>query len=363
MSDNIIKITKKPVIFKKPTKVENKSENQLSLSLASKNINKKTTKSRINELEEEVNLLTSYTTDTVYRLDYRNMRYDYVSPAITTLLGFTPQEMKRINFRSLIVETKIVTDGLRNVGSFDELEEERKNGDVGKWQADYLMRNKNGKEIWVSDVSHPWFDDNGKVIGSVGSLREITDRVKAEEKILKDIEISAAIDEVTGISDKAGFFKNLDREIKRAKRSSEEFSVVLFDIAEIASLQKENKEKADKLSKLFAGILYETLRETDFIANFSEGVFGAILPDTDLRGAYWVSERIRLETEKTNFNLEDDGIFSTAKKLNICAGISNFLPSDEVNAADLFKLADTRLYIAKNTGKNQVSIDEVLHIH
>ena len=54
--------------------------------------------SRISKLEDELSLLTSNSSDTVYRLRYNSMSYDYVSPAIATLLGFSPEEMKNINY-------------------------------------------------------------------------------------------------------------------------------------------------------------------------------------------------------------------------------------------------------------------------
>ena len=92
--------------------------------------------SRLSALKSEVDLLTSYSADTIYRLRYDSMTYDYFSPSITRLLGFTPHEIKKINFRALIIETRIVTNGMKTVESFDDLEKSRQSGDVNKWQAD-----------------------------------------------------------------------------------------------------------------------------------------------------------------------------------------------------------------------------------
>jgi len=197
MSEIKIKNTKKPISFKKP--IQNGAKKSLS-SYEFLREKKQSLSTQINALREEVDLLTSYSSDTIYRLDYRTMKYNYISPAVTKLLGFAPQEMKRINFRSLIVETKLVTNGLKKVSSFEELEAKRKQGDVGKWNADYLIRTKSGDKIWVSDISFPWFDSSGKVIGSVGALRDITDRVKVEQKLIQIAENSGlktfSVDEI-----------------------------------------------------------------------------------------------------------------------------------------------------------------------
>src|SRR5262249_42138215 len=137
-------------------------------------------RSAMAELKQELAMLTSYSTDTIYRLRYDTMQYDYISPSVERLLGFTQDEIKGMNIPSLILETRIVANRLKPVDSFDTLEAARRQGNVNKWQADYLMRAKDGRKIWVSDISYPWFDSAGAIIGSVGSLRDITERVEAE---------------------------------------------------------------------------------------------------------------------------------------------------------------------------------------
>ncbi len=135
--------------------------------------------SEVGRLRAEIELLTSCSRDVVYRLRYDTMQYVYISPSVTKLLGYSVDELMKINMRSLILETRIVTDGMKPVESYKNLEENRKKGAVQKWQADYLMKTKDGREIWVSDISYPWFDKKGAIIGSNGSLRDITDRMAA----------------------------------------------------------------------------------------------------------------------------------------------------------------------------------------
>jgi diguanylate cyclase (GGDEF)-like protein len=47
----------------------------------------------------------------------------------------------------------------------------------------------------------------------------------------------------------------------------------------------------------------------------------------------------------------------------VSIGISSNDANPEITAAELYKNADTRLYIAKNTGRNQVSMDEIIQLH
>ncbi len=314
--------------------------------------------SKIAELQNEIDLLTSYSSDTIYRLDYRTMKYDYISPAIKMLLGFTPQEMKNINFRSLIVETKIVTDGFRKVDSFEELEKKRIAGDIGKWQADYLIRTKSGDKIWVSDVSWPWFDVNGKVIGSVGSIRDIEDRVKMELQMEQRIKELTITDTLTELDNKIKFDENLDKEFKRASRNKSELSIILFDVDNLKKINFEyGREAGDLLIKNFAKLLKSSLRETDFLARIENAMFGLILPDTSIKGAYFVAERLRIDANKQEFILKEG---KQPMHYSFSAGISSLFVDESASASELYKVADTRLYIAKNTGRNQVSIDELI---
>lgn len=317
--------------------------------------------SKLQELKNEVRLVTSYSSDSVYRLKYDSMTYEYISPSIIKLLGFTPDEMKKINFRSLILETKIISNGIQAVHSFKELEEKRKSGNVSKWQADYLMRTKDGRKIWVTDVSFPWFDDSGKVIGSIGSLRDITDRINAEKKVRDELVRLANTDPLTGLSNRRTFFDAVENELKRIKRSYSDFSILLIDIDHFKKINDTyGHSTGDKILKELGSIMKGGLRETDLVARVGGEEFGIFLPDTPEEGAFWVADRICTNIAKHNFFVKDSQLPISC---TVSIGISSTEDKHEISATELYKQADTRLYIAKNTGRNQVSMDEIMHVH
>lgn len=313
------------------------------------------------ELQAELAFLTSYSSDTVYKLHYSTMTYDYVSPAIERLLGFSPQEMKKINFRALILETRLVTNGMKTLESFDALERQRREGDVNKWQADYLMRTKDGRKIWVADISYPWFDERGNIIGSVGSLRDITDRVDAENQVKEELSRLANTDALTGMSNRREYFSLLENELRRVKRSSNDVSILLVDIDHFRTInEKSGNDVGDYVLVEISHIIRKALRETDMAARIGGEEFGVILPDTPSEGAYWVAERIRMNVLKHEFNSGSD---KRPLGCTVSIGVASAHHADQLDATQLYKIADTRLFIAKNSGRNQVSIDEVLHMH
>lgn len=316
---------------------------------------------KINDLKDEINLLTAYSSDTIYRLRYDTMRYDYISPSVQRLLGYSQEEMKEMNFRSLIIDTKIVTDGLRSVDSYEKLEDSRRSGDVAKWQADYLIQTKDGRELWISDISYPWFDKKGNLIGSLGCLRDISDRVEAEVYARQELVRLANTDQLTGLANRRVFFEKLEDEIRRGKRAQREFSMLLIDVDHFKRINDTyGHDIGDTVLREIGQIINSCLRDTDVIARLGGEEFGVFLPDTPLSGAYYVAERIRSAVAKQRFFAgEGKGLFTST----VSIGVADSSAEEQVSANRLYKVADTRLYIAKNTGRNQVSIDEIVQLH
>lgn len=311
-------------------------------------------------MRDEIALLTAYSTDTIYRLRYDSMKYDYISPSIQRLLGYSQEEIQKMNLRSLILETRIIANALKPLASFDRLEEARKRGDVNKWQADYLMRTKSGGQIWVSDISYPWFDKKGAIIGSVGSLRDITERVQAETLAKEEIGRLANTDSLTGLSSRSYFFTKLDDELKRIKRNKEDLSILIIDMDYFKNINHNyGQQVGDTVLKGVAKIVQSCLRGTDTGARVGGATYGVILPETPAAGGFWVAERIRSSVAKETFKLgEENDLFGCT----VSIGIASARHDQDIDASTLYKIADKRLYIAKHTGRNQVSLDELVDI-
>ncbi len=316
--------------------------------------------SKINELRAELELLTSFSSDVIYRLRYDTMKYDYVSPSVVRLLGYTPDEMKELNIRAIIRETRIVTEGMRRVNDFSSLEEQREQGEVNKWQADYLVQAKDGRQLWISDISYPWFDKKGNVIGSVGSLRDISERIAAEEQVKAELTRLANTDPLTNVANRRVFFERVDEEIKRNRRNRRSLSILLLDIDHFKKVNDTyGHDFGDHVLKQTTQVIQTCLRETDMLARLGGEEFGILLPDTPADGAFWVAERIRTAMARHNFSLD----MQKEVHCTVSIGVADAISDEAEDATRIYKIADTRLYIAKNMGRNQVSMDEIVALH
>lgn len=317
-------------------------------------------KRELEKLKAEIELLSGSSTDVIYRLRYESMRYDYISPSVVKLLGFTEEELQTINLRSLILETRMVADNMRKVDDFDGLEETRKRREVLKWQADYLMKTKDGRSIWVSDISYPWFDDSGAVIGSIGTLRDISERVASEERIKAQASRLRHEDEVTGLPSRLSFFERLDEEVKRLKRTRSDVSVMVLTVDQFEDvLGAHGIEASHKVLREVTALIQESLRETDMASRITSDEFAIILPETKAEGAFWVGERIRESVMKHQFRLSGGKLVG----ITVSVGVAGAGFDGNTEAKELFKTAESRLFIAKCTGRNQVSVDELVSVH
>ncbi|MFZ4125624.1 MAG: sensor domain-containing diguanylate cyclase [Rickettsiales bacterium] len=310
----------------------------------------------IQQLKDELEILSNYSTDTVYRLDYETMHYSYVSPNATKLLGYTPNELKHMNVRTLIIETRLIDGGVKQVESYAGLELMRKNREVQKWQADYLMRTKDGRKIWVSDISYPWHDKNGKLLGSVGSLRDITDRIYAEEQLKEAVHELVSRDALTGLPLRKQFFAKLEDEVKRTRRSGKDAALLMIDIDKFAALNQQHTEPfGDFVLQELTKLILSCLRETDMAARVAGEEFAIVLPDTSVEGAYWVAERIRTTVNNHHFTSRHS-VHPVQVTLSI--GVATSRETQEQDAGMLLSLADNRMVQAKQKGRNQVVTGE-----
>lgn len=146
-------------------------------NLAAVEIDRKQVEEALRESEERYRFLVETTGDAIYRLRYDSMNYDYLSPGITNLTGYSPEEMKDLGFSKLV--RRIDLPGEEDVFP-GALVKDRMEGKTGEYRADYLVVTKAGEPKWLRDHSFPWYDDAAKLMGSVGILSDVTDYKRAE---------------------------------------------------------------------------------------------------------------------------------------------------------------------------------------
>jgi diguanylate cyclase (GGDEF)-like protein/PAS domain S-box-containing protein len=139
---------------------------------------------RIASSEHELATILQNMQDTYYRTD-QDGRIVRASQSATQLLDYAPDEMLGRQMADFYVDA----DGPeRFVAALRVAGGALRNYDV-------LLRHRNGAEIWVSTNAQYVRDADGKIIGIEGTTRDVTERKRAEERLL---DIARGVSATTG---------------------------------------------------------------------------------------------------------------------------------------------------------------------
>ena len=175
------------------------------------------------------------------------------------------------------------------------------------------------------------------------------DTVNEQQQKIKEIQLDAKLDFLTGLANRRAFDENLKKEFERARRYGDVFSLAMLDIDFFKKVNDEYSHVAgDNALKIIAKLLVGQTRINDVVARFGGDEFVILLPGTPLAKAHIVMEKIRKKIE-ANTILHDGHklkvtISAGAGEINLCAETTE----------NLIARVDTALYQAKKSGRNRV---------
>jgi diguanylate cyclase (GGDEF)-like protein len=164
-------------------------------------------------------------------------------------------------------------------------------------------------------------------------------------------EREATRDPLTGLYNRRYFDQALHCELTTARRTGREISLLVCDIDQFKAYNDNyGHQQGDMCLQQVAACLKQNLsRNIDWIARYGGEEFVVVLPDTDLKGAVHVAERLIKAVKNLGIVHEYS---SVNKVVTLSIGAASSLNAD--NARKLFELADQNLYRAKQQGRNRV---------
>ena len=175
----------------------------------------------------------------------------------------------------------------------------------------------------------------------------VSERSQLEDAALRDV--------LTGIPNRRAFEQRLPEEWRRASRSNEPISVILIDVDNFKAYNDTfGHTGGDEVLGAVARTIAMSLRgREDFVARYGGEEFAVVLPSCPDEEGGRVAER--LCDEIRHMGIPHPG--SQRGVLTISAGVASANPRRMRRARLLVERADAALYVAKQMGRDRVSIN------
>lgn len=151
-------------------------------------------------------------------------------------------------------------------------------------------------------------------------------------------------DSLTNLYNRRGFFEKTAALMKNAKAAN--FYIVMCDIDHFKRINDTwGHTVGDRILSDIADLLKNSVREEDLIARFGGEEFVIMMQGQDYLSSIKLADQIRDRVERQLFT-------EHAIDVTVSLGIAEI--GSQIQLMETLELADKRLYIAKNNGRNQI---------
>jgi len=194
---------------------------------------------------------------------------------------------------------------------------------------------------------------SGGLVMSILLLRWLPEAVNERKLLQLDADVQrklATIDSMTGLPNRRQFFVAAEVERERSRRYRRPLSMLMIDIDAFKSINDSlGHDFGDQVIVMVANVCRGLIRSTDLIARLGGEEFALLLPETGLKDAADLAERLREAVSKITL-AEAHSLFTPT----VSIGVSE--AADGTPISDLLKRADVALYDAKQAGRNRVGL-------
>ena len=281
-----------------------------------------------------------------WRIDWGTMQFTYIGPQIEKVLGWSQASWISVNdWAERIHEA----DRQKTV---DFCVAQSQQG--VDHEADYRALTQDGDYVWIRDVVHVVRRPDGSVDSLVGFMFDITERKKAEDKILQLQEELHALsyqDALTSLANRRLFDTLFEVEWAKARAIRHPLSLVLIDIDFFKQYNDHyGHPQGDECLKRVARVLDTAAqRARDLCVRLGGEEFALLLPETDEATALRIANRCRMLLLREAIPHPESAV---ADVVTVSMGVATIVPGSRDNPAGLMAQADRRLYQAKLAGRN-----------
>jgi len=159
----------------------------------------------------------------------------------------------------------------------------------------------------------------------------------------------ATTDGLTELYNHRYFQEQMRMQIEQSKRYDTKFSLIIIDIDFFKKFNDTyGHQVGDAVLRLVATTLKRNVRATDIVCRYGGEEMSIILPNTNKEEAISTAKKLCKKVADNKLKISGKEIGVT-----ISLGVSTF-PENGQNASEIIDYADSKLYKAKNNGRNRV---------
>ncbi len=259
----------------------------------------------------------------------KNHTIIYVNEAFEKETGYNKEEVLGENPR-------ILKSGLMDAEHYAKLADTLKNRQ--RWEGEFINKRKDGTIMYEKASINPIIIDD-ELTSYIAIKLNITKYIEQEKKV----KFLALHDPLTSLPNRLHFEQHFNNQILEKNKK---VTLLYIDLDRFKTINDSlGHHVGDALLKVFAQRLKSALDRGDFLARIGGDEFVVLLEIKSEKDANKIAQRI--------LKLLQTPIEVLGHSLNITTSIGlSFFPSDGDNLETLLKHADTAMYRAKNSGRN-----------
>jgi diguanylate cyclase (GGDEF)-like protein len=167
-----------------------------------------------------------------------------------------------------------------------------------------------------------------------------------------ELSIVASTDSLTAVLNRGAFTMLVDAYLNKveAEEVNRNGALLVVDADNFKSINDRfGHDRGDDALRIIAQSIKSVLRGADIVGRIGGEEFGVFLPGSSPQQAEGVAERIRQTILEADFRPE-----GVPARLSVSVGGASF--DRKVPFSELYRLADQRLYIAKQAGRNRIAL-------
>lgn len=170
-------------------------------------------------------------------------------------------------------------------------------------------------------------------------------------RLFREVQELALTDPLTGLSNRRSLFELGRIEFARAHRMKRPFCCMMLDLDHFKQINDNyGHQTGDIILREFAERCRRSVREVDLIGRYGGEELVILLPETEMKTALTVAERLRKSIAETPVKIVDREL-----RLTVSIGVAQ-KDENTLELETLLARADQAMYIAKHKGRNRVAI-------